>query len=174
MFSCRCYSRLVAHHLAEFNIARLNAPLDDASNAEFTSVLEAVNLIAEVSPGFVWRLTSDDDRSASYVQVYDDPLLIVNYSVWTDLDSLRHFTYRSGHGAYFRRRKEWFEDGSSRMVCWWVPAGTIPPVDEAVARLERLQSHGPSPEAFSFATPFTPDGTSAAPGLRSSAGSPPE
>jgi hypothetical protein len=160
----------VEHHLAEFNIARLNAPLDDPSNAEFTSVLEAVNLIAEVSPGFVWRLTSDDDRSASYVQVYDDPLLIVNYSVWTDLDALRHFTYRSGHGAYFRRRKEWFEEGSSRMVCWWTPAGTIPTVDEAVARLERLECDGPSREAFSFTTPFAPDGTPLPRDPRSSAG----
>lgn len=149
------------HHLAEFNIARLVAPLDAPENAEFTSVLEAVNLIAEVSPGFVWRLTSDDDRSASYVQVYDDPLLIVNFSVWTDLESLRHFTYRSGHGAYFRRRKEWFEDGSSRMVCWWVPAGAIPTVDDAVERLTLLDADGPSADAFTFATPFAPDGAPA-------------
>lgn len=157
------------HHLAEFNIARLNAALDDPSNAEFTAVLEAVNLIAEVSPGFVWRLTSDDDRSASYVQVYDDPLLIVNYSVWTDLDALRHFTYRSGHGAYFRRRREWFEEGSSRMVCWWVPAGTIPSIDEALARLALLETEGPSPSAFSFQVPFAPDGTSL---QRAAAGTP--
>lgn len=149
----------VQHHLAEFNIARLLAPLDAAENAEFIAVLEAVNRIAEVSPGFVWRLTDDDSRSASYVQVYDDPLLIVNYSVWTDLDSLRHYVYRSGHGAYFRRRREWFEEGSSRLVCWWVPAGEIPTVAEAVHRLERLDAHGPTPDSFTFTTAFAADGT---------------
>ena len=151
----------MTHHLAEFNIARLRAPLDADDNAEFVAVLDAVNRIAEVSPGFVWRLTSDDDRSASYVQVYDDPLLIVNFSVWTDLDSLRHYVYRSGHGAYFRRRKEWFDDSGSALVCWWIPAGEFPSTDEAVARLARLQREGPSPEAFTFAKPFGPDGSPA-------------
>lgn len=151
----------MTHHLAEFNIARLRAPLEADDNAEFVAVLDAVNRIAEVSPGFVWRLTSDDDRSASYVQVYDDPLLIVNFSVWTDLDSLRHYVYRSGHGAYFRRRKEWFDDSGSALVCWWIPAGEIPSTDEAVARLARLECEGPSPDAFTFTTAFTPDGSPA-------------
>jgi heme-degrading monooxygenase HmoA len=149
----------VEHHLAEYNIARLRVPLEAAENAEFVSVLEAVNAIAEVSPGFVWRLTDEGERSASYVQVYDDPLLIVNFSVWTDLESLRHFTYRSGHAAYFRRRKEWFEDAGSRLVCWWIPAGTTPTVDEARRRLDHLAEHGPTPEAFTFAMSFTPDGS---------------
>ena len=151
----------MTHHLAEFNIARLRAPLEADDNAEFVAVLDAVNRIAEVSPGFVWRLTSDDDRSASYVQVYDDPLLIVNFSVWTDLDSLRHYVYRSGHGAYFRRRKEWFDDSGSALVCWWIPASEIPSTDEAVARLARLEREGPSPDAFTFTTAFTPDGSPA-------------
>jgi hypothetical protein len=147
---------VVTHHLAEYNIARLRAPLDAAENAEFTSVLEAVNLIAEASPGFVWRLKGEGDLSASYVEVYDDPLLIVNYSVWTDLDTLRHFVYRSGHSAYLRRRKEWFEDGSSRMVCWWVPQGQIPTIDDALARLDHLAANGPTPHAFTFNEPFPP------------------
>ena len=155
------YRGPVTHHLAEFNIARLRAPLEATENAEFVSVLEAVNRIAEVTPGFVWRLTSDGERSASYVQVYDDPLLIVNYSVWTDLESLRHFTYRSGHGAYFKRRREWFEERSSKLVCWWVPAGEIPSTDEALRRLDRLAAEGPSAEAFTFAHAFTLDGVPA-------------
>ena len=149
------------HHLAEFNIARLRAPLEATENDEFVSVLEAVNVIAEVSPGFVWRLTADDERSASYVQVYDDPLLIVNYSIWTDLESLRHFTYRSGHAAYLRRRREWFEEGSTRLVCWWVPPGEVPPVEEAARRLDRLAELGPSAEAFTLRSPFLADGTPA-------------
>ncbi len=149
----------MAQHLAEYNIARLRAPLDADENAEFVAVLDAVNAIAEVTPGFVWRLTDDDERSASYVQVYDDPLVIVNFSVWTDLESLRHFTYRSGHATYFRRRREWFEVAGSQLVCWWIPAGTIPTLDEARRRLDHLAEVGPTPEAFTFATSFAPDGT---------------
>lgn len=142
------------HHLAEYNIARLLRPLDDQENAEFVAVLEGVNRIAEVSNGFVWRLTDDDGRSASYVQAYDDPLLIVNYSVWVDVESLKHFTYRSGHVAYFRRRREWFEEGASRMVCWWTPAGKVPPLTEALRRLDLLAANGPSAEAFTLANAF--------------------
>lgn len=146
----------VTHHLAEYNIARLHRPLDAVENAEFASVLEAVNQIAEVSPGFVWRLKGDDERSASYVEVYDDPLLIVNYSVWTDLESLRHFTYRSGHSAYLRRRREWFQEGASRIVCWWIPAGEIPTIADALERLAHLEANGPSPFAFTFSTAVDP------------------
>ncbi len=146
------------HQLAEFNIARLHAPLEAPETSEFTSVLEAVNQIAEVSPGFVWRLTDDDDRSSSYVSVFDDPNLIVNFSVWSDLESLRHFTYRSGHSAYLRRRREWFEEGSTKLVCWWIPAGEVPTVTDAVERLEHLDAHGPTPLAFTFLRAFDPDG----------------
>ena len=140
-------------HLAEFNVARLHVPLDHDQNAEFVAVLGAVNLIAEVSPGFVWRLEADDGRSASYVVAYDDPLLILNLSVWQDVDSLRHYVYRSGHGAYFRRRSQWFEapGDEANLVCWWLPAGTWPTVDEAVSRLESMRRTGPGPDGFTLA-----------------------
>ena len=140
--------------LHEFNIARLSAPLDHHDNAEFVAVLEAVNAIAEVSDGFIWRLKSDDERSATYVEVYDDPQLIVNYTVWRDLDSLRHFTYRSGHGAYFRRRREWFDEGSSQIACWWMPRAVEPTIDEAMRRLADLERLGPTPDAFTLTTAF--------------------
>jgi heme-degrading monooxygenase HmoA len=139
-------------HFAELNIARLLQPLDHADNAEFVAVLDAVNAIAEVSDGFVWRLKDDDGRSASYVTVYDDPQLIVNLSVWESPDALKHFVYRSGHSAYLRRRKEWFgEPAPIQMVCWWIPAGETPDVHDAARRLEHLRTHGPSAEGFAFA-----------------------
>ncbi|MDQ6697104.1 MAG: DUF3291 domain-containing protein, partial [Actinomycetota bacterium] len=42
------------------------------------------------------------------------------------------------------------------MVLWWIPTGTVPTVAEAQARLERLRRGGPSPEAFTFRSPFPP------------------
>jgi hypothetical protein len=142
-------------HLAELNVARLRHPLDAVETSEFVSVLEAVNLIAEVSPGFVWRLQGEGNQSSSYVTAYDDPLVIINLTVWTDVESLKHFTYRSGHGAYFRRRSEWFEPAAeAHMVCWWTPAGTVPEVSDAVARLERLRADGPSEHGFLFNAPL--------------------
>lgn len=39
---------------------------------------------------------------------------------------------------------------------WWVPAGTVPTVSEAAARLEHLRSHGPTAHAFTFGHSFPP------------------
>lgn len=143
--------------LAQLNVARLTHPLGAPHNAEFVAVLDAVNTIAEVSPGFVWRLTDSSGRPSSYITATDDPHMIVNLTVWDDVASLRHFTYRSGHGAYFRRRREWFEPSSCvNMVCWWIPAGDVPPLTDAMARLERLRTSGPSDAGFMLAEPLDP------------------
>jgi Domain of unknown function (DUF3291) len=146
---------VVTYHLAELNIARLRHPLEHTANTEFVSVLATINQLAELTPGFVWRLKDDSGRASSYIQASADPLTIVNLTVWRDLDSLRHFTYKSGHGAYFRRRREWFQPISEpNMVCWWLPAGETPTLDDAMDRLKRLRTFGPSPEAFLFADPI--------------------
>jgi hypothetical protein len=42
-----------------------------------------------------------------------------------------------------------------------VPEGTTPSVEDAVARLDHLRAHGPTPVAFTFSHRFTPDGTPA-------------
>ncbi len=145
------------HHLAEYNIARLHRPLDDAENAEFVAALGPVNAIAESTPGFVWRLTDDDGGSSTNVRIpeIDDPLVIVNLSVWTELESLRHYTTRSGHGAYLRRRRDWFDrlDDHS-VVCWWVPAGERPGPSEGHRRLLHLRAHGPAATGWPLTQPF--------------------
>ena len=68
-------------HLAELNIARLKYPFDDPRVAEFADNLDRVNGIAERSEGFVWRL-QDDGGDATDIRAFDDPLVIVNMSVW--------------------------------------------------------------------------------------------
>jgi hypothetical protein len=147
------------HHLAQLNIGRLNHALDAPETAEFVAALEPINAIAESTPGFVWRLKDEAGLSSSFVPLEgnDDPLLIVNYSVWTDLDSFRHFVLKSGHGAYLRRRREWFQPSvEATAVCWWTPAGEIPPLAEAHRRLLRLRADGPSPEGWPLTKPIAP------------------
>ena len=149
----------VDHHLAELNVARLREPLDHADTAEFVRVLEPINAVAEATPGFIWRLTDDDGSSSSYVELpgNDDPLLIVNYSIWADLESLKHFMFKSGHASYLRRRREWFQPmDEAATVLWWVPAGTVPPLGEAHPRLELLRANGPTEDAWSLNSPFEP------------------
>lgn len=146
-------------HLAEFNIARLHHPLDGPENAEFVAALDPINALAEASPGFVWRLTDDDGASASYIDIpeIDDPRIIVNYSIWEDLESLRHFVTRSGHSAYLRRRKEWFEPMTeAATVCWWIAEEERPTVSEAMQRLRELQANGPSERGWPLNKPLDP------------------
>lgn len=145
------------HHLAQLNVGRVHRPLDHPDLAEFVASLEPINAIAEASPGFVWRLTDDDGQSSSYVEIpgNDDPLLIVNYSIWEDVASLNHFVNKSGHVAYLRRRREWFEKiAEATSVAWWVPAGEIPSVPEAFERLRHMREHGPTEHAFGLAKPW--------------------
>ena len=109
------------------------------------AALDPVNQIAERSPGFVWRLTDDNGRSSTFVRIpeIDDPLTIVNYSIWSDLTSFKHYVYKSGHSSYLRRKNEWFDavDRPSA-ACWWTPAESKPDVQEAFRRLEHLRNHG--------------------------------
>ena len=143
-------------HLAQLNVGRLRAPIDDPATAEFVDALDEINALADRSPGFVWRLQTEDGNATS-IRVCDDELFIVNMSTWESVQTLGAYVYRSGHVAFLRRRREWFQRyGTSSLVLWWVPAGTRPTLDEALARLAQLDAAGPTPTAFTFAQPFPP------------------
>jgi hypothetical protein len=145
--------------LAQVNIGRALGEMTDPVMAEFVAHLPAINALADQSPGFVWRLQTEDG-DATAVRPYADTRILINLSVWADLSALRAFVFRSPHAAVMRRRREWFERFERIYVAlWWVPAGHRPPVTEAVARLAHLEQHGPTPFAFSFAQAFDPDGT---------------
>src|SRR3954468_12796636 len=92
-------------HLAELNIGRLHQPLDHPDSAEFVAALDHVNALAEAAPGFVWRLTDESGLSSSYVRASDDPLVVINLSVWASVAHLDDFVFRTGHAEYLRRRR---------------------------------------------------------------------
>ncbi|MCB1955528.1 MAG: DUF3291 domain-containing protein [Rhodocyclaceae bacterium] len=144
-------------HLAQLNVGRLVAPIDAPEVAGFANQLEAINGLAESSPGFVWRFAGDTRQGETAVG--DDPQTIYNLSVWQSLESLFAFTYRSAHRAPLAARRQWFErlDGP-HLVLWWVPAGHRPGLPEALSRLKRLAGEGPGPDAFDFRNAFGPDG----------------
>lgn len=137
------------YHLAELNIARLAAPLDSAQLADFVAGLDPVNALADASPGFVWRLEDEDGGNATSFVLYDEPMLLVNMSVWTDRRALLDFVYDDTHLSFLRRRREFFERmQEAYTVLWWVPAGHRPTLAEACERLDHLRAHGPSGFAF--------------------------
>jgi hypothetical protein len=148
----------MSFQLAQLNIGIMKGPADSPVVAGFYAGLDEINALAESSSGFVWRLVGDGNNATDIV-AYENPLKLVNMSVWSDLDSLAAFVYRSAHVGFMRRRKEWFEAMDTYMVLWWVPEGHRPTVDEAKDRLARLEADGPTPQAFTFKSPFPPPGT---------------
>ncbi len=146
------------YHLAQLNIARFMKPAEHPDNADFVNNLDRVNAIAELQPGFIWRLVGDGNDALD-IQAFDDPNIAVNMSVWTSMESLAAFVYRNeAHLAIMRRRREWFEKTKFHLVLWWVEAGHIPTLIEAKERLNALIADGPSERAFTFRKPYPAPG----------------
>ena len=146
------------HHVAQANIARGLGSMDDPVMRGFVEQLDAINALADMAPGFVWRLQTEDG-DATAVRVFDDPLLIVNLSVWESVEDLFRFAFDSPHREPLMNRKQWFGAlGRPHSVLWWIPAGHEPTVDEMKERLDRLRDQGPGPDAFTFAVGFDPSG----------------
>ena len=135
--------------LAQLNIGYLKAPIDSPVLADFVANLERINLLADSADGFRWRLQTDEGNATSLRPFGND--VIVNMSVWRDLDALRQYVYNSAHTEIMQRRREWFAHApQAYAVLWWVPSGHRPSLSEAADRLEQLRQHGPSPTAFTF------------------------
>ncbi|MDH1728087.1 DUF3291 domain-containing protein [Ectopseudomonas chengduensis] len=130
-----------AYHLAQLNIAWMKTPLESPEMADFVANLERINALAEGSPGYVWRL-QDEAGDATAIRPFGDEVL-VNMSVWQDVQSLSDYVYKSAHTEMLKRRREWFERvEQAHQVLWWVPAGHRPSLVEAVERLAHLREYG--------------------------------
>ena len=147
---------MAAYHIVQYNVARMRAPLDDPIMQGFVSRLDELNHLADRTPGFVWRhVAADADDSTSIRPYPDDPLVVINMSVWESIDALHEFAYRSDHGPIYASRHTWFEPmDPPTLVLWWVPAGHEPDVLEAKARLELVRRRGPSAHAFTIKQRF--------------------
>ena len=140
---------MTEHHLAQLNIAKMKFAIDAPELADFVARLEAVNTLADESPGFVWRLKTDEGDATAIDHFGADYL--VNMSVWRDVDSLHRYVYRSAHNEVMAQRKLWFDRMlEAYSVLWWIPAGTVPTIAQADDRLQRLRQSGPTAEAFTF------------------------
>jgi hypothetical protein len=145
-----------SYELAQLNVGIIKGPMDSPVMAQFAANLERINALAETSPGFVWRLQTEQG-DATALRPFDNDMMLVNMSVWRDVESLRAYVYSSAHTDIMRRRREWFERMSEAyLVLWWVPRGHRPPLSEALARLTALRRHGPHAQAFGFRQAFPP------------------
>jgi len=141
--------------LAQLNVARMRGVnINDPIMKEFVDNLDRVNALAEQSDGFVWRL-KDESNNATQLNPYNDVQVIINLSVWQSVEALEHYVYKTFHVDFLKRKREWFEKfGKAHIALWWVPAGKLPTVDEAVAKLDHLQKYGASELVFDFRNRF--------------------
>ena len=146
------------YHIAQINIGRAKAPVEDPVMAGFMTRLDDLNALADRSPGFVWRLQTSEGN-ATYFRPYEhDDRILLNMSVWETIDDLRHYVYKTAHAEMLRHREEWFERFAGiYLALWWVPVGHIPGIDEAKKRLAHLDQYGPTQFAFTFKTMVQPD-----------------
>jgi len=146
--------QLPTFHLAQVNVAQAKADMDSDLMQGFVSRLDEINALAESAEGFIWRL-QEDSGSATAIRVFDDPLLLINMSVWANLEALKHDVYKSLHVELIKDREVWFNKmGESHQALWWIPAGHIPSTEEARKKLEYIRKNRPSADAFTFAKPY--------------------
>lgn len=135
------------------NIAQARDTMESETMKGFVDRLDEINTLADTAVGFVWRLHTEDG-DATTIQAFDDPMLIVNMSVWEDIDSLKNYVYKSVHVELIQDRDAWFSKiKHAHQVLWWVPAGHVPTVQEGQERLELLQKNGSNQDAFTFSKP---------------------
>ncbi len=141
------------YNIAEMNVAAGRWPMNDPRMAEFTAAINGINADADVAPGFVWRMP-EYLLETDAIEIQGAANLLVNMSLWRDVDSLQAFTYKnSDHLNALRRRRDWFQRiDVPAYVMWWVPEGELPTVAEGRRRLATLAEHGPTPDAFTFQT----------------------
>lgn len=153
-------------HLAQVNIGRLRHAVGSPELREFTAALARINGLADRSPGFVWRYPTAEGHLGGG-ELFSDPLIFVNLSVWQSYELLHDFTYRSSHGHYVRRRREWFlRMPSPATALWWLPADARPTPAQALTRLRHLRQYGSTPQAFTPRHRFGPNGRSEPRGKR--------
>ena len=140
-------------HIAQLNIAQMLAPAESPQLTEFFANLDRINALADQAPGFVWRLQDEEGSATSFRPFGAD--VLVNMSVWADIESLHNYVYRSAHIEIMAKRKQWFEIlRETYSVLWWIPADTLPTLHQAQQTLDLLKMKGPNPGAFTFYDAF--------------------
>ena len=143
------------HALAQLNIALMKEPIDSPLMADFVANLDRINALAEQSPGFIWRLKTDQGDATALRPMGEN--ILINISVWQDVAALSAYAYGSAHLEIMRRRKEWFEKMSqAHLVLWWIPVTHRPSEQEAIDKLEQLRRYGPTVVAFTIRDAFPP------------------
>jgi hypothetical protein len=80
------------YHIAQINVARMKGiNIDDPVMKEFVDNFDTINVLAEKSEGFVWRL-QDENNNATGLNPYDD--VQINACLWFKKIKQKYKWYR--------------------------------------------------------------------------------
>lgn len=68
----------------------------------FSDNLDPINVIAEASERFVWRL-KDKAGNATNIVFLDNPNELVNMSVWQSVEALKYFMFKTHQIDFLKR-----------------------------------------------------------------------
>ncbi|WIX99242.1 DUF3291 domain-containing protein [Amycolatopsis mongoliensis] len=139
--------------LAQVNVAVPRAPLDDPARTGFANAFDAVARLAEAAPGFVRRLGAGSGHAVLATSAGDRG----------GRQRLRVAGLPQPPRVRLPQRPRAVPAAPPRLVR--ADAAAVhrsavggPGVGPALARLQYLRDHGPSPQAFSLLRRFTVDG----------------
>lgn len=142
-------------------------PAEHSANDGFHELNDPIFDIADKTPGLIARSGYASDAGPKswgeevYPRFYEeegDGWCPATLSVWSDIESLFHFTYYGLHKVALKRGKEWFQKGDwPPLVLWW-HKDKYPTWAEGVKRFEHLHDNGASPYGFDIKTIFDPYG----------------
>jgi len=142
-------------YIAQLNIADAKADPTSRLMQGFYERIDEINALAETSKGFIWRYEDTEPNAAQ--RIFNNSALVINMSVWQDIESLKHFVYQTAHKELIKGKKDWFKKmPEMHQVMWWIKAGHTPNLTEAKQKLDLVRERGPTPEAFYFSKPFEP------------------
>jgi hypothetical protein len=126
----------------------LKAPHGEPEVQEFVDGTDAVFALAERSKGFIWRFSDYDSLAPAPVTPAARTL-----SIWENVESLRHFVFKTLHGRFYDRKNEWFLAAEEpMMVLLNTNPDARPTMEEAYCKLSALRADGPTAEAFDWQT----------------------
>src|SRR5258706_7448480 len=110
------------YEVAQLNVGVIKGPMDSPVMANFVASLNRINALAERSSGFMWRLQTEDG-DATAIRPFGNANMLVNMSVWKDVESLSRYVYNSEHQQIMRRRREWLERMDEAYLDLWLGPG---------------------------------------------------
>lgn len=149
-------------HLAQVNVARLREPLDSQRLSDFVVALDPVNATADLAPGFIWRLKTEEGNATSLTafewDVNGSAGVLINMSVWESYEALKNFVYSPLHLEVLRKKKNWFfKAAEATTALWWIPSGSIPSIQDAELKVKELRLNGASAKVFDLSKKFEPN-----------------